>query len=248
LPGKRRTKLPFPINLIFNVKAFYVFFIVVMIASMAAVGLGAGLGAGQVEPAPIDDPLDPDDEPPDNVFPEPLPVIDGTVPHIATLITNQGEITIELSTDAPQTANSFAFLAGKGFYHNTAFFYVDHNFFAQAGDPTCRTDAESVCTGLGGPGYVLPLENEEGQHVRWAVVAPTLAEGGHEIHGSQFRILLQDDDRLDGRETVFGHVVEGQEVLENTPNFRACSVVTSPDCQHNLEDALIILDVIVEEA
>jgi cyclophilin family peptidyl-prolyl cis-trans isomerase len=251
LPGRRRTKLPFPINLIFNVKAFYIFFIIIMIASMAAVGFASGSGTSNIQrPDIIDEELD-DTEPtpPSNVFPDGPPrTIDGTKPHTATLVTNQGEIVIELSTDAPDVANSFAFLAAKGFYNDTAFFYVDHQYFAQGGDPTCQPGLDTVCTGVGGPGYSLPLENPEGKHLQWSIVAPTLAEGGQDVHGSQFRILYTADDRLDGKETVFGEVTEGQEILEALADFKVCSVVTADDCSPSLDATLVIQDVIIEES
>ena len=51
----RRARPPFPINLIWNVKAFYVTFIIVMIASLAATGLATGMGGNtQRQTVPID--------------------------------------------------------------------------------------------------------------------------------------------------------------------------------------------------
>lgn len=224
------------------------FFIVVMIASVAAVGLAPGGGG----PRQTLDPEDPSVlEPTPNtsmVFDAPAPTIDGTKPHVATIKTDKGDIRIQLNTDAPQTVNSFAFLAGNGFYDGTAFFYVDRNYVAQAGDPGCRKDAKNVCSGAGGPGYSLKLEKTQEAHEQWAVVAPTLGEGGEDVHGSQFRILFKADPRLDGQETVFGKVVEGQEILEGLSDLAPCSAVTSDVCDANLDSALVIRDVIVEPA
>jgi cyclophilin family peptidyl-prolyl cis-trans isomerase len=78
------------------------------------------------------------------------------------------------------------------------------------------------------------------------MVAPTLSQGGEDIHGSQFRILLQADPRLDGEETVFGKVVEGQEILEGLGELVPCSMVSSETCAPDLTSALVIQDVIVE--
>jgi cyclophilin family peptidyl-prolyl cis-trans isomerase len=246
--GPKRAKPPFPINLIFNVKAFYLFFILVMIASIGAVGLAPGGGGGR-------DRLNPDDpavvEPTPNtamVFDAPAPTIDGTQPHVATIKTDKGDIKIELVTDAPQTVNSFAFLAGAGFYDGTTFFYVDRDYVAQAGDPGCRQDGENVCSGTGDPGYSLKLEKTQETHEQWAVVAPTLNPGGEDIHGSQFRILFKPDPRLDGQETVFGKVIEGQEILEGLNDLAPCSAVSSEACNNDLSSALVIRDVIVTPA
>lgn len=249
--GPRRAKPPFPVNLIFNVKFFYVTFIVVMIASMAAVGLGSGLGAQKPKPAevPEDEQLAPEATPNPFVFDSAPAVIDATKLYMATLQTNQGDIKIQLATDAPNTVNSFAFLAGKGFYDGTIFFYVKHDYVAQAGDPSCKMDSEKTCSGVGGPGYTLKLEQSSLKHDQWAVVAPTIAEGGEEIHGSQFRILFQpDNERLDGKETVFGKVIEGQQVLEGIPDFEACSTASGKICDEDASSALVIQRVIVQPA
>lgn len=250
LPGKRRTRYPFPINLIFNVKAFYVLFIVVMIASMGAVGFGSFGSSSGSTGAPLTDPeASPEPTSDAQQWPEgPPPVIDATTPHIATLKTNQGDIVIDLSTEAPLAVNSFAFLAAKNFYDGDAFFYVDKDYFAQTGDPTCTGDGDRVCSGLGGPGYTLSVEDSGLKHEKFAVVLAENSDGGVEVHGSQFRILYAEDSRLDGQETVFGTVIEGQDILTNLPDFSVCSVSTAADCQPDLSSALIIEDVTVEEA
>ena len=225
------------------------FFIVVMIASIAAVGLAPG-GGGQRQTVDVEDPSV--TEPTPNAaltFPAPAPTIDGTKPYIATIKTDEGDIKIQMVTDAPETVNSFAFLAGNGFYDGTAFFYVDPGFVAQAGDPGCRPDGENICSGVGGPGYTLKVEADTTLgHEQWAVVAPTLGEGGEDVHGSQFRILFQNDARVDGQGTVFGKVVEGQEILEGLSGLAPCSVVSAEACDSSLDSALVIRDVVVEPA
>jgi cyclophilin family peptidyl-prolyl cis-trans isomerase len=223
------------------------FFIVVMIASIAAVGLAPG-GSGRSTPPDFEEPVAAEETPSSLLrFDAPARTIDGTQPYVATIKTDKGDIKIDLVTDAPETVNSFAFLAGSGFYNGTTFFYVDPQYWAQAGDPTCRADGETLCSGSGGPGYSLKLdENAKGTHNQWAVVAPTLGQGGEDIHGSQFRILYQDDPRLDGEETVFGKVVQGQEILEGLNELAPCSVVGGEICDPNLDSALVIEEVIVE--
>ena len=151
LPGARKSKIPWPLNLIFNAKIVYVAFIVIMIASMGAIGFGNFGGSSSnrtlppilvdTTPAPTSDA---------QRWPEgPPPVIDATTAHIATLKTSEGDIIIDLETDAPNAVNSFAVLAAKNFYDGAAFFFVDQAFFAQTGDPTCTGDGERICSGLG---------------------------------------------------------------------------------------------------
>lgn len=222
-----------------------------MIASMGAVGLGVGLGSGSTTSGvPIPDEQDlPSATPFVETFEGPAATIDGTQPHVATIETSEGTIEIELVTDAPTAVNSFAFLAGKGFYNGTKFFWVDHDYFAQAGDPTCDTDEESVCSGVGGPGYTLPREDSSTGHEQWAVVAPAINAGGEDaVHGSQFRILYTADERLDGSETVFGHVTSGQEILESLQEIVPCTVAEGEGCTDDTSGALVIESVEVHPA
>ncbi len=236
--------------MLFNVKAFYVLFIVVMIASLAAVGLGGNFGSsGRRNPVPINEPDTLEPTPASvQAFDAPVPTINPTEPHVAIIRTAQGDIKVQLATDAPQAVNSFAFLAGKGFYDGTTFFYVDHDFVAQAGDPTCKAGRATTCSGVGSPGYDLPVEATIEGHEEWAVVSPTLGEGENRVHGSQFRILYQPDPRLDGKETVFGKIVDpgSQQILESLNNLKPCSISSSSDCARDLSSALVIEEIIVE--
>jgi peptidyl-prolyl cis-trans isomerase B (cyclophilin B) len=223
------------------------FFIVVMIASIAAVGLYSNPGGRDRTNPPIDPESEAEATPSTLSFEAPSKTIDSSRPYVATIKTDKGDIKIELATSAaPETANSFAFLAGSGFYNGTLFFYVDKDYVTQAGDPTCRAGAESVCSGTGGPGYSLKLENAQAPREQWTVVAPTLAQGGEDVNGSQFRILLRDDQRPNVQETVFGRVIEGQEILEGLSDLVPCEVVSAEPCDPNVDGALVIQDVIVE--
>jgi cyclophilin family peptidyl-prolyl cis-trans isomerase len=219
-----------------------------MIASMAAVGLGSGLGSSTTDPPDVvENDETPVPTPASQTFPDgPAPVIDATEPYKAILTTSEGEIEITFVQDAPDTVNSFAFLAAKNFYDGTVIFFKDE-FFGQGGDPTCVADDEFVCTGLGGPGYTLTREESATGHVQWAVVAPAIGGGDDAIHGSQFRILLEADER-DLAETVFGVVTRGQEIIEALPDMQPCSLVDVPDCNPDLTGALVIEDVQVVPA
>src|SRR3989338_3811501 len=85
----------------------------------------------------------------------PAMTIDTERNYTATVYTVPGEIVIELlPKDAPQTVNSFVFLARQGFYDGATFHRVIPGFVAQGGDPTG--------TGSGGPGYYVPNETDTG--------------------------------------------------------------------------------------
>ena len=251
--GPRRTKLPFPVNILLNTKAAYLFFIIIMIASMAAVSFGSfGGGSSNNAPPVAADVTSAPTAADRDSFPDgPAPVIDGSKPHVAVISTNKGDIKVDLVTNTPEAVNSFAFLAGNGFYNDTALFYVNHDYFAQGGDPNCSPEKDALCTGTGGPDYTLKIEPGGMSHDQWVVVAPAVGDGQN-VHGSQFRILYQADSRLDGTETVFGRVTDpaSQQILESLGNLELCSTVESSGCQdgQDFTDALVIGRVVVQPA
>lgn len=118
--------------------------------------------------------------------------------------------TIELLPEsAPQTVNSFVFLASEGWFDNVMFHRVMPGFVAQTGDPTG--------TGQGGPGYVIPNEIDPSlSHDTAGMVA--MANRGPDTNGSQWYITLADNDpsllNLDGSYTIFGRIAEGMEVVQ----------------------------------
>ena len=250
----RRARPPFPINLIWNVKAFYVTFIIVMIASLAATGLATGLG-GSSSSAP---PPPPEDESPvPEETPTGLPTFDepgdakleASKDYKAVITTDNGKIVIALSGDAPEAANSLAFLASEGFYDGLEFFWVLPEFDVQTGDPTCESSGKFSCTGAGGPGYDLPSEGDSTQADKWTVIAPATSPGSDRVHGSQFVIALTDELKFEG--SVIGQVVKGQKILESLERRTPCFGSQSGEsCQteEELPPALIIEDVEVKPA
>ena len=125
--------------------------------------------------------------------------------------TTEGVIVFELfDADAPKTVANFKKLASEGFYDGLSFHRIIKDFMAQGGCPQG--------TGTGGPGYT--FEDEFNQH---KIVYGTLAmaNSGPNTNGSQFFIVTaQETPWLDGKHTVFGKVIEGEDVLErlnNTP-------------------------------
>ncbi len=138
--------------------------------------------------------------------PPPL-VIDPTKSYQATIVTEKGDIVIELYADrVPTTVNNFVFLAREGFYDDTTFHRVIPGFMAQAGDP--------LGTGTGGPGYTFADEFDETlRHDGPGVLS--MANRGANTNGSQFFITYAATDWLDGRHAVFGRVIEGMDVLNS---------------------------------
>ena len=140
-------------------------------------------------------------------YTEPPPMtIDPSRSYLATVKTSQGSFCIELfAAQAPQTVNSFVFLAQEGFYDGSLFHRVLPGFVVQTGDPTGG--------GLGGPGYrfddeIAPDLTHDGPGV------VSMANAGPNTNGSQFFISHTALPDLDGKHTVFGRVVEGMAVVE----------------------------------
>jgi peptidylprolyl isomerase len=138
--------------------------------------------------------------------------IDVEKTYFATIETEKGNIRIELFPDiAPQTVNSFVYLAREGFYDGLTFHRVVPGFVAQGGDPTA--------TGTGGPGYTLPDEFSDRPFKEGSVgMAKTLQPNSA---GSQFFICLKpqagsaDCAQLTGSYTLFGEVLAGMDVAES---------------------------------
>ena len=123
----------------------------------------------------------------------------------ATLHTSEGAIEIELfSEDAPATVENFTKLAGEGFYDGLTFHRVIPDFMVQAGCP--------LGTGTGGPGYQFEDEFNDHRVIKGALA---MANAGPDTNGSQFFIVTADETPwLDGKHTVFGRVVTGQDVVD----------------------------------
>ncbi len=129
--------------------------------------------------------------------------IDTSKKYIATIKMDIGDVKIELyPQDAPQTVNSFVFLARDHYFDGVTFHRVIPGFVAQGGDPTGK--------GTGGPGYTIPFEANARKHVIGAVAMAATASKGPV--GSQFFIDLAPQPNLDTLYVVFGQVIEGQDI------------------------------------
>ena len=133
--------------------------------------------------------------------------------------TSLGPVVAELYfEETPMTVASFVTLAegnskladstykGKKYYDGLVFHRVIEGFMIQGGDPTG--------TGSGGPGYKYPDEFVDTlSHDSKGVLS--MANAGPGTNGSQFFITLAPVNQLDGKHTVFGKIVKGQDVVDS---------------------------------
>jgi len=118
--------------------------------------------------------------------------------------TADGSFLIELfSADAPDTVANFKLLAAGGFYDGLAFHRVVSGFMAQGGNPESK--------GTGGLDYRIPAEFNDHRHITGTVGMMRATEAYSS--GSQFYICYGAHPALDGKYTVFGQVIEGQDVV-----------------------------------
>lgn len=128
----------------------------------------------------------------------------------ATITTTHGVIVLELYADeAPKTVANFVKLATQGFYNGIIFHRVIPGFMVQTGDPTG--------TGTGGPGYTFADElSPTLRHDQAGTVS--MANAGPNTNGSQFFITVAPTPWLNGKHAIFGHVIQGQEVVDAIVN------------------------------
>jgi peptidyl-prolyl cis-trans isomerase B (cyclophilin B) len=131
---------------------------------------------------------------------------DSTKDYIWVLNTNKGTIKIRLMPEvAPMHVTSTIFLTRKGFYDGLSFQRVIPGFMAQGGCP--------FGTGAGDPGY--QYDGEFSPNVTYDKPFQVgTANAGPGTDGSQFFITFAPAPKLDGKQTIFGSVVEGKEVVE----------------------------------
>ena len=126
---------------------------------------------------------------------------------VATFETNKGTIRIELFDDkTPKTVGNFEKLCEKNYYDGLTFHRVIDNFMIQGGCPEG--------TGSGGPGYQFEDEFvDDLRHDGPGVLS--MANAGPNTNGSQFFITHVATPHLDGRHSVFGKVIEGQDIVDS---------------------------------
>jgi len=142
-------------------------------------------------------------------FSAPEQVVQEGTTYEAEIQTSCGTIVIELLADqAPETVNSFVFLAQKGYFDGQRIHRLDTSIdVIQGGDPTG--------TGTGGPGYSIPDELTGDESYGPGTLA--MANAGPDTGGSQFFLITGNaGHNLDATPayTIFGTVVEGLDVAE----------------------------------
>lgn len=181
-----------------------------------------------------------------------MKAIEGKDGLYAILETEKGEVALELFYDkTPMTVANFVGLAegtldvcdGKPFYNGLTFHRVIEKFMAQGGDP--------LGNGTGGPGYQFPDEivpglefNKEGKLA--------MANAGPGTNGSQFFITTIHTEWLNGKHTIFGEVVEGQDVvdaIEQGDHIKSLKIIRNgKDAEKFKVDQTFFEDLIAKDA
>lgn len=172
--------------------------------------------------------------PKDTTFPAAPPLsIDVAKNYTATVETSCGSFEIELAArQAPQTVNSFVFLARQGFYDGLPFHRVAKGFVVQGGDP--KGD------GTGGPGYELPDEPPADGYQKGSVA---MANSGTGTTGSQFFVVTSEQgaEGLGGPPylySILGQVTSGIDVVEKLDSFGS----TSEDTSQQQPSRVLVID------
>jgi peptidyl-prolyl cis-trans isomerase B (cyclophilin B) len=125
----------------------------------------------------------------------------------AVMTTDAGKLTCVFYYDvAPNTVDNFLSLASGGYYDGLCFHRIVPGFVIQGGDP--RGD------GTGGPGYTIPAEFNDHQHLEGVLSMARTSEP--DSAGSQFFVCLDyaQTQHLDGQYTAFGKVVNGMDAVK----------------------------------
>ena len=127
---------------------------------------------------------------------------------------NDGSFMIELfPEDAPNTVHNFLKLVESGYYDGIVFHRIIPGFMIQAGDPNTKDpESDRSLWGTNGPGYFISAEFNPLQHDRGIVSMARSTDP--DSAGSQFFIVHQDANHLDGQYTAFGRLVPGTHSID----------------------------------
>jgi peptidyl-prolyl cis-trans isomerase-like 1 len=135
----------------------------------------------------------------------------------AVIQTNHGTIRFELlEEDAPKTTENFRLLAEKGFYDGVIFHRCIKGFMIQGGDPTGTGRGGESAWGGKFADEINPSSEVYKRGYKAGTVA--MANAGPNTNGSQFFITVAPTDWLTGKHTIFGEVIEGQDVVDKIAN------------------------------
>ena len=132
---------------------------------------------------------------------------------LVIISTNKGDMKFKFYSDiAPKTCRNFKKLANSQFYDETLFHRLIKDFIIQGGDILSR-DNDIKNDGTGGPGWTLNAEFSEIKHTKGTL---SMSRSNNDINsaGSQFFISFNNNKSLDRNYTVFGYIIEGENVLD----------------------------------
>jgi len=145
---------------------------------------------------------------------------------VGVISTKYGNIMIKFRDDvAPKTVANFEKLAKSGFYDGTIFHRIMPGFVIQGGDPNTKGGSRDTW-GTGNAGYTIPPEFSNLKHTKYMV---SMARGSDiNSASSQFFIVLGDAPWLDGKYTIFGEVISGQDVVDKIASIKTDSSTNQP--------------------
>jgi len=145
---------------------------------------------------------------------------------VGVISTKYGNIVIKFRDDvAPKTVANFEKLAKSGFYDGTIFHRIMPGFVIQGGDPNTKSGSRDTW-GTGDAGYTIPPEFSNLKHTKYMV---SMARGSDiNSASSQFFIVLGDAPWLDGKYTIFGEVISGQDVVDKIASIKTDSSTNQP--------------------
>jgi len=137
---------------------------------------------------------------------------------IANIKTNLGTIRFELlEEEAPKTTENFRLLAERGYYDGVIFHRVIKGFMIQGGDPTGTGSGGKSAEGGRFPDEINSSSPVYKSGYKAGIVA--MANAGPNTNGSQF-FIMHTDYQLPPKYTIFGRVVEGQDVVDQIANSK----------------------------
>lgn len=130
------------------------------------------------------------------------------------LHTTKGDLKLEIFCESvPQTAQNFLALCASNFYDSSPFHRIIPNFIVQTGSPASDPKSKSSPSIYDTPNQLFDDEIRPAlRHNARGILS--MANKGPNTNGSQFFITLAPAPHLDGKNTVFGKLLEGDEILD----------------------------------
>ncbi|PVI02072.1 cyclophilin-like protein [Periconia macrospinosa] len=131
-----------------------------------------------------------------------------------TLHTTKGDLKLEIFCESvPKTAENFLALCASSFYNGSPFHRLIPNFIVQTGSPASDPKSKSSTSIYDTPNHLFEDEIRPAlRHNARGILS--MANKGPNTNGSQFFITLAPAPHLDGKNTVFGKLLEGDDVLD----------------------------------